>query len=50
MWSTLGVGGTIVLQPKFSASRFWEVIAKHSVTHISLIPFVFKAVAGDPGP
>ena len=50
MWSTLGVGGTIVLQPKFSASRFWEVIAKHSVTHISLIPFVFKAVAGEPVP
>ena len=33
----------MVLQPKFSASRFWEVIAKHSVTHISLIPFVIKA-------
>lgn len=43
IWSTLGVGGTVVLQPKFSASRFWEVIAKHSVTHISLIPFVIKA-------
>ena len=22
MWSVLGVGGTVVLQPKFSASRF----------------------------
>ena len=50
MWTTLGVGGTIVLQPKFSASRFWEVIAKHSVTHISLIPFVFKAVGAQPIP
>ena len=53
-WSALGVGGTIVLQPKFSSSRFWEVVVKHSVTHISLIPFVFKAVAGqerpDPNP
>ena len=37
------MGGTVVLQPKFSASRFWDVIAKHSVTHISLIPFVIKA-------
>ena len=27
IWSTLGVGGTVVLQPKFSASRFWEVVA-----------------------
>ncbi|MGI9604018.1 MAG: class I adenylate-forming enzyme family protein [Acidimicrobiales bacterium] len=50
MWSTLGVGGTVVLQPKFSASRFWEVVERHSVTHISLIPFVFKAVAGQDRP
>ena len=50
IWTTLGVGGTVVLQPKFSASRFWEVVAKHSVTHISLIPFVFKAVADQPVP
>lgn len=50
MWTALGVGATVVLQPKFSTSRFWEVIAKHSVTHISLIPFVFKALAGQPIP
>lgn len=50
IWTTLGVGGTVVLQPKFSVSRFWEVIAKHSVTHLSLIPFVFKAVADQPIP
>ncbi|NLA35986.1 MAG: acyl--CoA ligase [Actinobacteria bacterium] len=49
-WSTLGVGGTVVLQPKFSASRFWEVILKHKVTHISLIPFVFKAIGAQPVP
>ncbi|MHA7838410.1 MAG: class I adenylate-forming enzyme family protein [bacterium] len=50
IWTALGVGATVVLQPKFSASRFWEVIAKHGVTHVSLIPFVFKAVAGQPVP
>ncbi|MBW2360795.1 MAG: AMP-binding protein [Deltaproteobacteria bacterium] len=49
-WATLGAGGSIVLQPKFSASRFWEVVTKHDVTHISLIPFVFKALAGQPVP
>lgn len=42
IWSTLGVGGTIVLQPKFSASKFWPVIEKYSVTHISLLPFVIQ--------
>lgn len=50
IWTVLGAGGTVVLQPKFSASRFWDVIAKHEVTHISLIPFVFKAIGGDPIP
>jgi carnitine-CoA ligase len=50
IWTTLGVGGTVVLQPKFSSGRFWEVIAKHEVTHLSLIPFVFKAIAGEPIP
>lgn len=42
IWSVLGVGATVVLQPKFSASRFWPVIEKHSVTHISLLPFVIQ--------
>ena len=50
MWTALGAGGTVVLQPKFSASRFWEVIAAHGVTHLSLIPFVFKAIGGEPIP
>lgn len=43
IWTVLGAGGTVVLQPKFSASRMWPTIAEHSVTHISLIPFVIKA-------
>lgn len=50
VWSVLGVGATVVLQPKFSSSRFWEVVTCHQVTHISLLPFVFKAVAGQEIP
>ena len=51
MWTTvLGAGGTIVLQPKFSASRFWGVIAKHDVTHISLLPIVYTTIAGQTIP
>lgn len=43
IWTVLGTGGTVVLQPKFSASKFWPVIEQYGVTHISLIPFVIKA-------
>ena len=50
-WTTLGVGGTVVLQPKFSSSRFWDIDhVQHGVTHLSLIPFVFKAMAGQAIP
>ena len=50
IWTTLGVGGTVVLQPKFSSSRFWEVVVEHHVTHLSLIPFVYAALAGQEIP
>jgi crotonobetaine/carnitine-CoA ligase len=50
IWTVLGAGGTVVLQPKFSTSRFWDVIAANTVTHISLIPFVFKAIGAEPIP
>ena len=49
-WTTLGVGGTIVLMPKWSASKYWEVVAKHDITHFSMMPFVMKAVAGGTPP
>jgi|SRR5690625_224702 len=50
LWSALGAGTTVVLQPRFSASRFWEVVQRHGVTHCSLIPFVLKAIADQPVP
>lgn len=50
MLATAWSGGTMVLQPKFSASRFWEVSMRHRCTWTSTIPFVFKAIAGQPVP
>ncbi|SHN38414.1 class I adenylate-forming enzyme family protein [Cryptosporangium aurantiacum] len=50
IWTTLGAGGTIVLQPKFSTSRFWDVVTAHRVTHISLLPFVLNAILGQQPP
>jgi crotonobetaine/carnitine-CoA ligase len=49
-WSALGVGASIVLTPKFSVSKFWDVVTKHDVTHFSFMPFVVKAVMGKPIP
>lgn len=48
--STLWSGGTIVVHPKFSASRFWDTCAAHGVTWVSMIPFAFKALKGRPVP
>ena len=50
LWTTLWSGGTAVLQPKFSGSRFWEMSLKHKATHASMIPFTIKAVASQEVP
>ena len=44
MLSTLWVGGTLVLQPKFSASRFWDVALRSRCTWTSMIPFCINAL------
>lgn len=43
MLSTLWSGGTMVIQPRFSSSRFWEVAVRNKVTWASTIPFCVKA-------
>jgi len=51
MLGSLWVGGAMVVQPKFSASRFWDVSRKHRCTWSSLIPFCVKALLSqDPPP
>ena len=42
--STLWAGGTAVIQPRFSASRFWPVSLKHRCTWTSMVPFCLKAL------
>jgi crotonobetaine/carnitine-CoA ligase len=44
--ATLWAGGTAVLMPRFSASRFWEIALKHRCTWTSLVPFCVKALLG----
>jgi carnitine-CoA ligase len=49
-WSALGVGASIVLVPKWSATRFWDVITKHQCTHFSVMGFTMQAIVGKPIP
>lgn len=44
--SSLWSGGTVVLQPKFSASRFWKVAVDHGVTWTSVVSFCLRALEG----
>jgi crotonobetaine/carnitine-CoA ligase len=48
--ASLWAGGTVVLQPKFSASRFWSVSLKHRCTWTSLVPFCIRALQEHPVP
>jgi carnitine-CoA ligase len=42
---TLWVGGTVVLQPRFSARRFWDVALRNRCTWHSSVGFCFKALS-----
>jgi carnitine-CoA ligase len=52
MLATLWAGGTVVLQPRFSASRFWDVAVRRGCTWSSVVPFVAQALVslGEPPP
>jgi carnitine-CoA ligase len=44
MLASLWVGASCVIQPRFSASRFWSVALEHGCTWTSTIPFCLKAL------
>jgi carnitine-CoA ligase len=44
MLASLWVGATCVIQPRFSASRFWSAALAHGCTWTSTIPFCMKAL------
>lgn len=48
--ASLWAGATVVLQPRFSASRFWPVSLRNGATWTSMVPFCAKALAGQPVP
>lgn len=46
----LWAGARVVLQPKFSARRFWPVSLKHQCTRTSMVPFCLRALLETPAP
>ncbi len=48
--ASLWVGATVVLQPRFSASRFWPVSLRHGCTWTSMVPFCVRALLNQPVP
>ncbi|MGE3066446.1 MAG: AMP-binding protein [Hyphomicrobiaceae bacterium] len=48
--ATLWVGGSFVLQPRFSASRFWAAARRNRATWHSTVPFCLKALAAHEVP
>lgn len=48
--STWWAGGTVVVQPKFSASRFWPVALVHGCTWTAMVTFTLRALAAHEPP
>lgn len=48
--STLWAGGSAVLTPRFSASRFWDVAVRHGCTWASMVQFSLRAMLAQPDP
>jgi crotonobetaine/carnitine-CoA ligase len=48
--AALWAGASIVLTPRFSASRFWPVSMKHRCTFTSVVSFCTRALAEHPVP
>ena len=41
---TMWAGGSVVIMPRFSASRFWDIAVRNKCTWASMLPFFCKAV------
>ncbi len=48
--ASLWAGATVVLQPRFSASRFWDVSVRNKATWTSIVAFAIKALRDQPVP
>lgn len=49
LFPTLGLGGTLVLLPKFDATAFLALSQQHRVTHAMLVPVQYRRLMDAPG-
>ena len=49
VFPTLGLGGTVVLMPKFDATEFLRLAERHRVTHTMLVPVQYRRIMAEPG-
>lgn len=50
MLAPLAHGGSLVMPPKFSASQFWEMAARHRCTWINMVPTIVSYLLEGPTP
>ncbi|WP_395670252.1 AMP-binding protein [Phenylobacterium sp.] len=48
--ASLWAGGACIVQPRFSASRFWDNSVRHGATFASVVPFCTRALMERPVP
>jgi len=50
MLAPLAHGGSLVMPPRFSASRFWEMVARFECTWINMVPTIVSFLLEGPTP
>jgi len=48
VFPTLGLGGTVVLMPKFDVTEFLRLAERHRVTHTMLVPVQYRRIMAEP--
>jgi long-chain acyl-CoA synthetase len=48
LFPTLGLGGTLVLLPKFDASAFLDLAERHRASHMMLVPVQYRRLLDSP--
>jgi len=50
MLAPIAHGGSLAMPPKFSASRFWELVTRHECTWLNMVPTMVSYLLEGPAP